>query len=88
METCPECRGVAEHPAVVCSPGKCRTTMMKCSFCKGEGRVTSGAAGRWRKGHARRGARVKAGLTQREQAHLLGISVINLNDIECGRVPR
>jgi hypothetical protein len=59
--------------------------MRACSFCKGEGQVSSEAAERWRTGQAMRDARVKRGFTQREEAMRFGISWIELNDIEHGR---
>jgi DNA-binding XRE family transcriptional regulator len=58
---------------------------MVCGFCKGAGHVSPEANARWQKGRALRDARVKAGLTQREQAYVLGINWIDLNDVEHGR---
>jgi hypothetical protein len=82
---CPDCRGAKSYFGVACSPGKCRTGMMTCGFCEGTGHVSPEANARWQKGRALRDARVKAGLTQREQAYVLGINWIDLNDVEHGR---
>jgi ribosome-binding protein aMBF1 (putative translation factor) len=60
--------------------------MRACSFCKGEGQVSSEAAERWRMGQAMRDARVKRGLTQQQEAEWLGISPRELNAIELGRL--
>jgi hypothetical protein len=59
--------------------------MMMCQFCAGTGHVSPEANTRWQKGRGLRDAGVKAGLTQREQASLLGINWIDLNDVEHGR---
>jgi len=47
--------------------------------------VRSEAADRWRAGKAMRDARVKQGRTQQQEAEWLGISPMELNDIEHGR---
>jgi single-strand DNA-binding protein len=57
-----------------------------CGFCEGEGHVSSEAGERWRAGKAIRDARVKQGLTQEQEAERLGISAIELNDVERGRL--
>jgi hypothetical protein len=81
---CPECRGAKSSFAITCSDRGCQTGMRACSFCKGEGQVSSEAGERWRAGKAMRDGRVKQGLTQREEAMRLGISWIDLNGIEQG----
>jgi DNA-binding XRE family transcriptional regulator len=58
---------------------------MVCRFCEGAGHVSPEADARWQMGRELRDARVKAGLTQREQASVLGINWIDLNDVEHGR---
>ena len=82
---CPDCRGAESHFGVACSPGKCRTGMMMCQFCAGTGHVSPEANARWQKGRALRAARVKARRTQEQEASLLGIRPIDLNDVEHGR---
>jgi single-strand DNA-binding protein len=47
--------------------------------------VSSEAGERWRAGRAMRDERVKQGRTQKEEAEWLGISPMELNDIEQGR---
>ena len=86
MVVCPSCRGAKAGDSVMCSDRGCKPGSIPCSFCKGEGQVRSEAAERWRKGRAIRDARVKRGFTQREEALQLGISWIQLNDIERGRL--
>jgi DNA-binding transcriptional regulator YiaG len=68
------------------SDSGCRAGSIACNFCKGEGQVSSEAAERWRKGRALRDARVKQHISQREEAIRLGITWIQLNDIEHGRL--
>jgi DNA-binding XRE family transcriptional regulator len=68
-----------------CSLGKCEARIIKCGFCGGAGQVSKEAHDRYMKRHNLRNRRVKRGYTQRELAHLLKISPIELNDIEMGR---
>jgi DNA-binding XRE family transcriptional regulator len=83
---CPRCDGAKSAFGVRCSDRGCQTGSWACDFCKGEGQVSSETAERWRKGRAMHDARVKLGMTQREEANRLGISWIQLNDIEHGRL--
>jgi ribosome-binding protein aMBF1 (putative translation factor) len=83
---CPECGGAKSSFAIACSDRGRQTGMRACSFCKGEGQVSSEAAERWRTGKALRDARVKRGLTQQQEAEWLGISPRELNAIELGRL--
>jgi DNA-binding XRE family transcriptional regulator len=48
--------------------------------------VNSDADERWRTGKAMRDARVKQGRTQEQEAEWLGVSPMDLNDIEHGAV--
>jgi hypothetical protein len=85
-ETCPSCNNEGPHLAVLCGPDGCRETLRACDFCGGLGIVEVAAADRWRRGQALRQIRVhKRHLTQKGLAHILGISPMLLNDIECGR---
>jgi len=83
---CALCRGAKAGYGVMCSDRGCRPAVIACGFCKGEGQVSSEAAERLRKGQALCEERVKRGFTQREEAIRLGISWIQLNDIEHGRL--
>jgi hypothetical protein len=78
---CPSCRGAKEEVPHSLHRG-CRSDELACDFCKGEGPVSTEASERWHKGHATRDARVKQILTLLEQAALLGIEPILLNDID------
>ena len=82
---CPECRAAKSSYAVACSDRGCATGVRACEFCKGEGQVSSDADECWRTGKAMRDARVKQGRTQEQEAEWLGISPMDLNDIEHGR---
>jgi len=82
---CPECGGAKSSYAVSCSDRGCETGVRACEFCKGEGQVSSDAGERWRAGKAMRDERVKQGRTQQQEAEWLGISPMELNDIEHGR---
>ena len=86
MHTCPDCRGEKSAFGLACTMEKgCRPITMICRFCNGMGIVEASALKRWRIGEAMRRARVKRGSSQREQASLLGIPQIALDDIEHGR---
>ena len=85
---CPVCGGAKSSYAISCSDRGCETGVRVCEFCKGEGQVSSEAAeaaDRWCMGKAMRDARVKQGRTQQQEAERLGISPIELNDLERGR---
>jgi hypothetical protein len=62
--------------------------MRTCDFCGGLGLVEVAAADRWRRGRGRALWQLRVHqrqLTQKGLAHILGISPMLLNDIECGR---
>ena len=91
-EKCPQCSGRAQGFAVMCGPRtpgsdemKCTTGVVACDFCGGLGIVETQVAERYRKGRAIQELRKKSGLTLRQQAQILTISEILLNDIEHGR---
>ena len=86
MHPCPDCREEKSAFGLACTMDKGgRPITMVCRFCNGTGVVDAPAFRRWRIGEAMRRARVKRGSSQHEQAALLGISPIVLNDIEHGR---
>src|SRR5277367_1387207 len=82
---CPECGGAKSSYAVACGDRGCKTGVRACEFCRGEGQVSSDADERWHAGRAMRDARVKQGRTQQQKAARLGISPMELNDLEHGR---
>ncbi len=82
---CPECQGEQANFAITCSADRCRTGREACDFCDGVGEVSVAAHTLWQQGCERRNARVQRGLTQQEEAQILGITPIDLNDVECGR---
>ena len=91
-EKCPQCNGRAEGFAVMCGPRtpasdhmKCTTGVVACDFCGGLGIVETQVTDRYRKGRALQELRKKSGLTLRQQAQILKMSQILLNDIEHGR---
>jgi hypothetical protein len=59
--------------------------MRDSDFSKGEGRVSSQAAERWREGRPMRDAGVKRGRSPFQEAKRLGISPCELNEIELRR---
>jgi hypothetical protein len=86
MHMCPDCRGEKSAFGLACTMDKeYRPITMVCRFCNRTGVVDAPAFERWRIGEAMRRARVKRGSSQREQAAILGISQIVLNDVEHGR---
>jgi len=92
-ETCPDCNNRGPFTAVMCGPKHpggeelgCRMTTLACEFCGGLGIVEVEVANRYRRGEKLGRLRVnKWHLSQRQQAHILGISPMLLNDIEHGR---
>jgi hypothetical protein len=92
-EKCPRCGGQAQGFAVMCGPRtpgsddmKCTTGVVACDFCGGLGIVASAVAERYRRGDAIRKLRVKKHhLSQGQQAEILRISPMLLNDIEHGK---
>ena len=65
---------------------KCTSGIVACDFCGGLGIVENAIAERWRRGDAIRKLRVKKWqLTLRQQAEILRMSPMLLNDIERGR---
>ena len=87
MQTCPDCRERNPHLASLALWIRDADPYhgLVCRFCNGTGVVDAPAFKRWRIGEAMRRARVKRGSSQCEQAALLGIPQIVLNDIEHGR---
>lgn len=58
---------------------------LTCDFCKSEGQVGAEANERWRKEEGLRRARIERGLTLSEEAAILRVDPVVLNDIEHGR---
>ena len=83
---CPVCGGEKGGFRIECGSRGCRSSTFVCDFCKGEGQVSSEANGLWQEGRALREARVAQGISQLEQARILGISQFDLNDAEHGRL--
>ena len=83
---CPQCRGEKGGFRIVCGSRGCKTSTFVCDFCKGEGQVSAETNALWQKRRALRAARVAQGISQQEQAHLLGINWIDLNAAEHGRL--
>jgi hypothetical protein len=91
-EKCPSCGGQAQGFGVMCGPRtpgsddmKCKTGIVACEFCGGLGIVETALAERYRNGRAIQELRKKSGLTLRQQAQILRMSPILLNDIEQGK---
>jgi hypothetical protein len=83
---CPDCGGEKGGLRISCGSRGCQSSTFVCDFCKGEGQVSPEANALWQKGRELRTARVKRGLTQQQEARILGIDWIDLNDVELGRL--
>ena len=83
---CPECGGEKGGFRIACGSRGCQTSTFVCDFCKGAGQVSAAVNARWLKGAELREARKQQGISQLEQARLLGIHVIDLNAAENGRL--
>lgn len=89
-ETCPRCENRGPAYTIACTVneaggGQCRESLSDCDFCDGRGIVEVVAANRYRRGREIMEKRKKYGLTVRQQAQILGMSEVLLNDIEWGR---
>jgi hypothetical protein len=82
---CPECQGEHANLAITCSADRCRTGREACDFCDESRPGQRSGNTLWQQGRERRNARVQRGLTQQEEAQILGINPIDLNHVECGR---
>jgi hypothetical protein len=83
---CPSCGGAKGGFRIACGSRGCQSSTFVCEYCKGEGQVSAEADARWQKGCELRKDRVKRGLTQQQEARILGIDVIDLNTAENGRL--
>ena len=86
---CPCCMGDGYGPAFVSrTDGDCGfEPALRCSRCKGDGKVPAEMVGWIADGRRLRDERVASGKSLRERAHELRISVVHLSDIEMGRTP-
>lgn len=89
--TCPNCLGKGYTFAHVrgIRDGKTFSEFrdLVCSTCFGDKVITADHQARITKGERRREDRKARGLSLREEAKRLGISPVELSDIENGRVP-
>lgn len=87
---CPRCEGKGSMFAFVNTGDdftKHRSGIFNCDQCKGAGSVTKEHYERYLAGKIRRDARLAAGISLRQEAERLGISVVELSAIECGKMP-
>lgn len=83
MVICPTCDGCKEYEVYAC-PGF-RRVLIPCSRCKATGRVTEVEAQRVEAGRQMREARVARGLSLRQEADRLGLTPMELADLEHAR---
>ena len=86
---CPGCGGLKEHRGIGCGPSGCKVMSIPCSDCKGVGEMAAAdaealLAGRER-GRMLREDRIRRGLSLREESRRLGISPVQLSDMERGK---
>ncbi len=80
---CPTCRGQGEYEVYAC-PGF-RRVVVACKRCGATGRVTAAEAARVAEGKRRAEDRKARGLSLRDEAARLGITPMELADIEHAR---
>ena len=85
MVTCPSCIGQGNSEGFACGPAGGRYTTLPCSVCKGAGSVSIDTASRYTLGRAMAKERNARDMSLREEAKRLGVSVVDLSDIEHGR---
>lgn len=86
---CPYCNGQGGSTGIGCGPGGCKLISLVCGMCEG-GKVQAAQLPTMleaiKRGQARRDDRVARGLSLREEAKRLGVTVLRLSDEERGRV--
>jgi ribosome-binding protein aMBF1 (putative translation factor) len=83
---CPHCHGKGESMAFVCGT-RCDYRAVKCSTCKGTGRVTAQQIEMMKEGEIIRRDRIARGLSIREEAARLNVDFPEWSRIEAGRLP-
>ena len=83
---CPDCRGSGNHTGFVCSPTSGSFRTMPCFRCKGHRRNLGQMALWLRMGEAIRTDRIRENCGGRERARMLGLTPLQLNDVEHGKV--
>lgn len=88
MVTCPRCNGEKEILAqfVRMSNGTCRSQMLPCNQCRGQGKVTEEMLDWIRKGKEIRAERLLRNVGLREEAIARGIFPSELSAMEQGRI--
>ena len=87
MATCPACTGRKGSVALVMLAGKgCEERWMACFLCKGEGVVTPEKLSWVQRGHAMTEARQARDMSLFEEAKRLGISRVELSQMEHGQI--
>jgi hypothetical protein len=86
MTRCRQCDGHGQFLAFVTRKGgHCGMEHVPCSPCGGSGKLSAEDVTRIEEGRRRRDDRVARGLSLREEARRLGISAVQLSDLERGR---
>ena len=83
---CPDCRGSGTATGFVCSRTSGSFRTMPCSRCKGAGTISVQMALWLRMGEAIRTDRIRENCGGRERARMLGLTPLQLNDVEHGKV--
>ncbi len=85
IETCPRCEGGGKTVAIAC-PGY-RRVELRCDACSGSGTIDEQRRAQLDEAERRREARIAAGRSLRDEATRLGVSPVQLSDMEWGRAP-
>ena len=83
---CQDCRGSGKMTGLACGPGVSRFSTWPCSRCKGAGAISVQMALWLRMGEAIRADRIRENCGGRERARMLGLTPLQLNAVEHGKV--
>ena len=83
---CPDCRGSGAVTGLACGPNVSGIRTWPCSRCKGTGVISVQMALWLRMGEALRTDRIRENCGGRERAQMLGLTPLQLNDVEHGKV--
>lgn len=84
MAKCPQCEGRGWFDAFAMRATGCSLESLDCPACEGKGEVSEATLARLQKGRRMREDRLARGLSVREEAARLGISLLQLGRLERG----
>ena len=83
---CPDCRGSGSVTGFACGPAGGGIRTLPCFTCNGQTTITTEKAEWRRMGEAIRTDRIRENCGGRGRARMLGLTPLQLNDVEHGKV--